>query len=208
MDGIMRLARLLQRDFYDQLQAGCTRKWVLSRSKCDTQRVSALPANERFEIQRPWLLLVRLCGRGCGGQRFATAFRFHFLCADTGLKIQQLQLVVAELLAFRPVFADQLQAQPFFQRLDFQARPLQFLRQKYDLFGFGTGYIIGESRLRFSTVDRSHLSNYANLVDTSINLLGLRRSLVRVALPVYCLKRSPLCWLNGRGTGDPDAADG
>jgi hypothetical protein len=40
---------------------------------------------------------------------------------------------------FGPYLRDQLEAQPFFQCLDFQAGPLQFLRQQYDLFGFGTG---------------------------------------------------------------------
>jgi hypothetical protein len=58
-----------------------------------------------------------------------------------GFEVQQLQLIVAELLAFRPVFADQLKTQPLFQRLNFQAGPLQFLRQKDDLFGFGAEWM-------------------------------------------------------------------
>jgi hypothetical protein len=79
------------------------------------------------------------CCRACGGQRFASAFRFHFLCADARLQVQQLQLIVAELLALRPVPVDQFEAQTFFESLYFQAGPLQFLRQQDDLFGFGAG---------------------------------------------------------------------
>jgi hypothetical protein len=85
------------------------------------------------------VLAFCLCRWRCGRQWIAPAFGFCFLCADAGLKVQQVQLFVAELLAFRPVFVDQFQTQAFFQRLDFQTAPLQFLRQKDDLFGFGAG---------------------------------------------------------------------
>ena len=58
-------------------------------------------------------LLVR-----CGRQRFAFALGGHFLAADAGFQLQQLQLQIAQTLAARTVLGDALETQPLFQHLD------------------------------------------------------------------------------------------
>ena len=69
------------------------------------------------------LLLVRRCW-----QRLSLGLRRDFQIADTGLQLQQLQLLAGQLLAARPVLGDPLQAQFIFQQLDAQLRELQPLR--------------------------------------------------------------------------------
>jgi hypothetical protein len=81
------------------------------------------------------LSLVRWSGQG-----LTFGFRFHLLRADAWFQVQQQELRIAELLAFRPVFPDHFEAQTLFQRADFQLRALQFPRQKNDVLGFRAGW--------------------------------------------------------------------
>ena len=67
-------------------------------------------------------LLVR-----CGRQRFAFALGGHFLAADAGFQLQQLQLQIAQTLAARTVLGDALETQPLFQHLDLQLGKLQLV---------------------------------------------------------------------------------
>jgi len=60
-------------------------------------------------------------------QWLAPAFRLDFGIAHPGLKIQQLELCVAEFLAAGSVLLDPLQPQLLFQRLDPQLSPDEFL---------------------------------------------------------------------------------
>src|SRR4051794_34812124 len=62
-------------------------------------------------------------GRTRRRHRLAFTLRFDFRGADPGLQLQQFQLCIAELLARRPVFFDQLEPQAFFQSTDLPLGP-------------------------------------------------------------------------------------
>ena len=61
------------------------------------------------------------------------ALGFHLVCRRPGLFVdQQLQLQIAQCFAVRSQQTNPLLAQPLFQHLDFQLRPMQFALQLCD----------------------------------------------------------------------------
>src|ERR1035437_8652564 len=70
-------------------------------------------------------------------QRLALALRLDFGVAHSSLKLQQLELRIAELFAAWAILLDPLQAQLLFQYLDLQFGPSKFLPQIDYLLGFG-----------------------------------------------------------------------
>ena len=76
----------------------------------------------------------------CLGDRLPLGFGFHLIDRHAWLFVsQQLQLEITQGFATRPQQANPMLAQPLFQHLDFQLRPMQFALQLGNaLLGIGS----------------------------------------------------------------------